>query len=150
MGDNKETKKESQADSYSDYFETDEDGYDDEDIAISTITVSGAIDSSDYIYYDEFEYDDGVFVGELWDTIEPSSSLSYDYGRLKVKVNTDDANADVYIESDGDSVSGGDNETLYIEISEDEYDADCVVLYITVEDSDGYETEYELTVWLAY
>jgi hypothetical protein len=38
----------------------------------------------------------------------------------------------------------------YIEISEDEYDADCVVLYITVEDSDGYETEYELTVWLAY
>ncbi len=137
-------------DSYEDTFETDDDYYDEDDINISTITVSGATGSSDYIYYDEFEYDDGVFVGELWDSIEPSSSLSYDYGRLKVKVNTDDSNATVYVESDGDYTYGDDNETLYIEISEDEYDDDCVVLYITVEDSDGYEIEYELTVWLEY
>jgi len=121
-----------------------------EDINISSITVSGATGSSDYIYYDDFEYDDGVFVGELWDTIEPSNTSSYDYGRLKVKVNADDSDAIIYVESDGDYTYGDDNETLYIEISEDEYDEDFVTLYITVEDSDGYEVEYELTVWLEY
>ena len=114
-----------------------------------TVTVSGA-SGSDLIFYDAFEYDDGVFYGELTDLIDPTNTSSYAYGRLMVKVNTDDADATVYITSDGDSVSGGDNETLYIEISEDEYDDDRVILHITVEDSDGYETEYELTVWLEY
>jgi len=136
-----------ETDTYSDTFETDGYGYSG-DIAISSITVTGTTGSYDTIYAEDFYEDsNGYFEGELYDTIEPASSMS-SYGRLKIKVNTDDTYASVYVESDNDYDYGGDNETLYIDLSSDEYYDGYTTLYITVEDYDGYTTEYVLYVGL--
>ena len=112
------------------------------DNAISSITVSSWNTDSVSAFGIE-EVDDGEFVAEIEDYITMNSD-----DILEIKVNTYDSDAAIWIESDEDSDYGSDNEWMEIEISSSEWDDGVVVLYITVEESDGYETFYTLYIYI--
>ncbi|MBR5283736.1 MAG: Ig-like domain-containing protein [Clostridia bacterium] len=132
-------------DNFTDYFTTKKSGSSSDysgDNAISSITVSSwNTDSVSSLYIEEV--DDGEFEAYIEDTI----SMNTD-DILEIRVNTYDSDATVWIESDEDSDIGGDNEWMEIEISSSEWYDGEVVLYITVEDGDGYETFYTLYIYI--
>lgn len=131
--------------SYADYFTTGKSSSNNDyygDNAISSITVSS--DNIDSISaFDIEEVDDGEFIAEIEDTITMNSD-----DILEIKINTYDSDATIWIESDEDDDYGSDNEWMEVEISSSEWDDGEVVLYITVEDGDGYETFYTLYIYI--